>query len=159
MKNRMRTRSEHLADFWTSVTKTENCWVWNRAIAKSGYGVFRWFGRARTVHRISYELAYGKIPEGMSILHRCDNRPCMNPEHLFSGTLIDNNADMMKKGRYARGKALRVGKRMKLTEEKVVQIRSDYASGKFVLRELADNHNVAISTIAHVVSNRTWRDL
>jgi hypothetical protein len=80
--------------FWNKVTKTKKCWIWNAA-NKDGYGRF---GR-KYAHRISFEWHIGKIPEGLFVCHHCDNPSCVNPEHLFVGSNLDNVLDMISKGR------------------------------------------------------------
>ena len=88
------------------------CWEWSRAtFGQTGYGVIRMSGRTRTVHRAAYEALCGPIPNGMQVLHRCDNRRCFNPEHLFIGTPKDNAIDMVNKGRHRCQRAAQVGSR------------------------------------------------
>lgn len=83
----------------TRCNPDSGCIEWVGAGNGKGYGML-WDGsRARLAHRIAYEIANGQIPDGMCILHRCDNRSCVNPEHLFLGTISDNNRDMTEKGR------------------------------------------------------------
>jgi len=86
--------------FWSKVQKTENCWLWMGARTKLGYGQRggRKTGR-RYTHRLSWEMRFGPIPEGLCVLHHCDNPPCVNPDHLFLGTKKDNTQDMIAKGR------------------------------------------------------------
>jgi hypothetical protein len=82
-----------IAKFWSRVTKTEGCWVWIAGRSKSGYGMMNYRGMIQPTHRISYELAHGSIPKGKMVLHKCDNKPCVNPSHLYLGTASDNARD------------------------------------------------------------------
>lgn len=154
----MRTLEQHLRDFWALVQKSDGCWLWQGATAPSGYGAFRWFGRTRSTHRISFELANGPIPEGISVLHRCDVRACVRPDHLFGGTVADNNEDMFEKGRCARGNALRVGKRVKLTPEQVRSIRHERSNGA-TLKLLSERFGVSMGAVGSIVKGRTWKDV
>ena len=89
--------------FWAKVAIGDGCWTWTAAITAFGYGVIQWQGKKRPAHRIAWELTYGPIPAGKWVLHKCDNPPCVRPDHLFLGTVIDNVADMVAKGRQVRG--------------------------------------------------------
>jgi hypothetical protein len=87
--------------FWSKVTILGNdeCWTWNGAQIPCGYGSFFYNGRARLAHRIAWELKYGKdIPDGMHACHHCDNKQCVNPNHIFIGTAFDNMRDAWNKG-------------------------------------------------------------
>jgi hypothetical protein len=89
--------------FWAGVDTSGECWVWTRATNEGGYGKIGDGHRVRGTHAVSWELAYGPIPRGVGlcVLHRCDNPPCVRPDHLFLGTVQDNNQNMIRKGRAA----------------------------------------------------------
>jgi len=87
----------------TDVRGEQECWEWKGYISRGGYGRFRAGGRslpAASAHRVAYVLAKGQIPDGMLVMHACDNRRCVNPSHLSIGSYADNNHDMMSKGRF-----------------------------------------------------------
>ena len=112
--------------FWNKVEKTDECWNWTSAKHPKGYGLFSINNRNQRAHRVSYELCKGKIPEGMQVLHECDNPSCVRPDHLFLGTNADNMADKVAKGRQAhfcpgRGEGHPTSK---LTEDQVRAIRA-----------------------------------
>ena len=100
-----------VARFWANVdVRGDNdCWRWRRATSKEGYGAMSWGGPIRGTHVISWELHFGPVPAGKQVLHTCDNRPCVNPKHLFSGTLLDNMRDMVRKGRQKKETFLTLG--------------------------------------------------
>lgn len=137
---------------------TENgCWEWTDAKLRDGYGQIglgprgAGFGRA---HRVSYELFCGPIPDGMLVCHRCDNRICVNPEHLFLGTSADNLADMTKKGRRARiGHPGSTNPSAKLNAQDALAIRSTQNEH---WRELAKRYGVGKTTIYGIRSGKLW---
>jgi hypothetical protein len=144
------------------------CWVWKGSRYVYGYGSLSVDGRLTRTHRIAWELANGPIPEGMKVLHKCDNPPCCNPEHLFIGTDADNVADKIEKGRGPDMKAVSLyrqnpaGERngmAKLTDKEVLEIRAIFAYGVTTLQELADQFNSSVCNIARIVKRRTWRHI
>ena len=84
-----------MISFWNKVDirGKDDCWDWKAALKKTGYGLFKIEGKMYTAHRLAWELTNGPIPEGMLILHKCDNRKCCNIEHLYCGTYQDNKRD------------------------------------------------------------------
>lgn len=133
--------------FWSKVDVGDvtECWKWQAGKIGGGYGKFTIHHRQRQAHRVAWVLTYGPIPEGLCVLHKCDNPGCCNPYHLFLGTHADNMADALHKGRLAR----------KLTEEDVLDIRELYATGEWTYGELADEFNVRKSTISYVICRRS----
>lgn len=124
------------------------CIVWTKYISweTGGYGIRQYKGRLWKAHRAAWDETYGPIPEGMRVLHKCDNPPCINPEHLFLGTQGDNVIDMAAKGRH--GKST-------LTNQQVQEIRERRAQGEKG-RALAAEYGVAPSTISRI-ANRVRR--
>ena len=89
-----------LERFWPKVRKTDECWEWIAGTrGKTGYGSFKIDGEVIDTHRVSWMIHFGPIPEDKFVLHKCDNRKCVRPDHLFLGTQLDNVRDMISKGR------------------------------------------------------------
>ncbi len=155
--SRSRIRPEQIeARFWPRVEKlgVDECWNWKAGKDWDGYGLFFNNGKLEKAHRYSWRLKNGDIPDGMQILHKCDNPSCVNPSHLFSGTGADNMADKMAKGRHKLGSQTA---KSKLTEEKVLEIRKLKECGGVSVRELALKYEVDPSTIMSAVKRVTWR--
>ena len=90
-----------VADFWSKVDVQgpDDCWLWKQSTDRHGYGQTGHDGLHWSAHRLAWQLSNGPIPDGLFVLHHCDNPPCCNPAHLFLGTQADNMADMVSKGR------------------------------------------------------------
>lgn len=97
----MKLNTKQLTNFWSYVDKTapNGCWKWLGSWSGEDYGIFGVNGKLKRVHRISWILVNGAIPDGLDILHKCDNRRCLNPDHLFIGTHQDNMTDKSEKYR------------------------------------------------------------
>lgn len=132
--------------FYTHVTPS-GCWEW-AGTRHNGYG--RFAGVA--AHRLAYETWVGHIPDGLLIRHKCDNPPCINPEHLETGTDQDNMDDRQKRGRTASGPRHGFSK---LDEDAVRAIRSAYSSGRS-MRSIAREYGVHHATVSNVVNRRTY---
>lgn len=144
--------------FWAKVRKTRGCWHWLASKSHNGYGQFHAPGMTRA-HRFVYELLVGPIPSGLSVLHICDNPSCVNPKHLFLGTIRDNQADKVAKDRQAKGEAIGVSK---LTEKEVLEIRKRYrrkAYHKSNTNQLATEFGVTPVMICYIINRTSWKHI
>ena len=139
-----------------SVDPKSGCWVWAGApLKRGGYGAFvhRPTGMIMVrAHRAAWRLYVGPIPDGMGVLHRCDNRLCVNPDHLFLGDQASNMLDKVAKRRQNRGET---HGRHKLKEHDAAFIRSSVLRGV----DLARQFNVSQATIRDIRSGRSWAHL
>lgn len=141
------------------VSKSANgCWNWIGAKAGNGYGNIVNKTYQGYAHRLFFALYKGKIPAGMLVCHTCDNRSCVNPEHLFLGTHNDNTQDMMKKGRFNPPVGERMA-RVKLNANEVLKIREKYKSGQYTQSVLADVYGVSRSNISFIITGKKWKYL
>lgn len=129
-----------------------DCWLWT-ASGCGGYGRLSVNGRLTGAHRFSWELANGPVPNALYVLHRCDNPPCVNPAHLFLGTIAANNKDRANKGRGVIGER---SPRAKLTERKVTEIRALHTAGRSQAY-LARAYGVSDSLVRLVVTGQAWK--
>lgn len=152
------TPEQAIKAFWEKVDKhaANGCWLWTGSANNWGYGrVKTTFTKQRGAHRISWELHNGPIPKGLNALHKCDTPRCVNPNHLFLGTLKDNTADAVAKDRHARGERMR---RNKLTAANVLEIRARYQR-TMTAKELSALYGVTADTIAAAAVGKTWKHL
>lgn len=135
-----------------------SCWIWTASLKQSGYGQFQITrrGNIESAHRVSWTIHYGPIPDGLSVLHRCDNPPCVRPDHLFLGTQADNGLDMAEKKRSTFGQR---NAQSKLTDEQVIAIRRKYAAGGCSHRGLAAEFGMAHQTIRNILIRKIWKHL
>lgn len=134
----------------------DECWEWQACKNQLGYGLFysgkQYDNRMVCAHRMAYTLEHGEIPEGMCVLHDCDNPGCQNPDHLFLGTHDDNMRDREKKGRTP------TGLRRRMTHDDVREIRKLRVDG-VKIRELAKEFGFGYQSILNVVNYKTWKDI
>jgi hypothetical protein len=126
------------------------CWLWDGCVIAGGYGQVAFENKPQSAHRVFWKLYRGEIPPGACILHTCDVRCCVNPDHLFLGTNKDNSEDMVLKNRQNKGEAR---PQAKLSDGKVRFILMSTASISF----LAERFGVSWSTIVRVRQRTTWK--
>ena len=141
----MEITERDLCRFWSKVNKTDYCWEWTGWASLLGYGKFVIKNVSFSAHRISWLIHFGDIPEGLCVLHKCDNRRCIRSNHLFLGTHKDNTQDMYNKNRQG----------SKLTEDIVLKIRSMYECG-ISQKEIMDYFDIPRTTIYSIVHRKTW---
>jgi hypothetical protein len=129
------------------------CWLWTGDVGSDGYGRMVIDKRMRPAHRLSWERHRGRITNGLWVLHRCDVKLCINPDHLFLGTAIDNNADCMAKGRNQRRERHWAAK---LNSQSVAIIRQRLSDGEMPSR-LAREFGISAASVTDVKTGRTWR--
>lgn len=145
-------------DFWKQVDiRSENeCWVWKGYVPKSQkYGRARFRTKQWIAHRLSYFLANGEIPNGMSVCHSCDNPVCCNPKHLWLGTNLENSRDRALKGRN-RNQFGEKNNMAKLNKTQVAQIRNFFKTGQYMQKELAKMFGVGNMQISRIIRYKRW---
>lgn len=131
------------------------CWLWiGTRDPKTGYGALRIGKKMMKAHRVSWDLYNGPIPDGLKVLHQCDVPNCINPDHLFLGTQLDNVRDMIAKGRKS-SHAGELNGRAKLTAEQAAEIK--LATGS--LHEIARRYGVGKSIVGYIRSGQNWKHL
>jgi hypothetical protein len=133
------------------------CWEWTKSCHRDGHG--QWHpkdGETESTHRAAWRLMKGPIPFGLQVLHKCDNPPCCNPDHLFLGTATDNANDMWSKGRGRPGRKIGEEHRScKLTEAQVIEIRASTERNA----DIARRFNVSKNTIGAIKKLRIWKHI
>lgn len=144
----------------------DECWPWTGARDAFGYGLMFRTKKPRSWwrgHRLAYELFVGKIPNGLHVLHHCDNPPCCNPEHLWLGTPADNAGDKEQKGRGGQIGSPGADRRGEkngnshLNRRTVSLIRRSYSRGRMSQQAIADTYGVGQSQISRIVRRENWR--
>lgn len=128
------------------------CWNWTGVLHKQGYGMIRSGRTHHLTHRASYKVFNGDVPSGMFVCHHCDNRKCVNPDHLFLGTAQDNQSDMKNKDRSIFGEKSSAAK---LKESDVLKILS--LKGNMTQRAIAKKFGVSPSLICMILKGSVWQ--
>ena len=154
--------------FWEKVDESggkDACWPWTAYRAQSGYGHFHLItgpgeGRDYRAHRVAYMLANGELPDAATVCHSCDNRPCCNPAHLWTGTQADNMRDCCEKGRQRTvGRPGESNPRAKLDWEQVRDIRKRHAANEATGLQLAAEYGMAPSSVRAILAGRVWKEV
>lgn len=139
---------------WSKVKKTSSCWIWTAGLFPNGYGSISINDKTFKVSRIVYELAFGKFDKKLLVLHKCDNKKCVNPKHLFIGTHKNNMEDMTRKGRQNKGEDR---PQSKLKKSQVLFIRKNYS--KYSQQELANKFKVSRRLIHNIINLKAWKHI
>lgn len=134
------------------------CWEWTAGLDRDGYGVFKLGGKKKGAHRVSWEHFNGEIPDDIMVLHKCDNRKCANPEHLYLGDNRRNMYDAIRRRRTVDNSGEANG-RAKLTEDMVRDIRRVCADGTMTQQEVAKKYNLNKEHVSAIILRKIWRHI
>jgi len=136
--------------FWSKVdiSMEDECWEWKAGFYRDGYGGFHILNKSFKAHRVAWMIIHGEIPDGLCVCHKCDNKRCVNPEHLFLGTITDNNRDMVQKKRQNHAH------RFKKSE--IRKILAKYQRG-YSIGSIANEYSVNFRTIHRVIHGISYR--
>jgi len=145
----------NLAFFKDKIKYHDNgCITWGSHVDGGGYGAIKMFGKTVKTHRLSWIMHYGEIKNNSWVLHKCDNPPCLNPEHLFLGNQSDNMLDAHKKRR------LRTPylDKAKINFDIAEKIRSEYKPGVITQKELGKKYGISRSNVGLIINNINWKE-
>jgi hypothetical protein len=169
----LKNESEHLASllqYYSYLDEGHGCWLWKLGRIGNGYGQFYFRGEPFLTHRLAYAVFNGDFDDDLCILHKCDVKHCLNPDHLFLGTHADNVADKVAKGRQGKGeKMARVGRNngafgrtgeknpmAKLRENQVLEILTQKEAGLSQC-QIAKNYGMSQPAISNIIRKKTWK--
>ncbi len=138
------------------VNEKTGCWEWASARYPNGFGLLNAGPKILLAHSVSCILKHGKIPKGKVVCHKCDNKPCVNPEHLFIGTQAENLEDMKNKGRGSDGEKNGMAV---LSPRSVRLIRLIRKFGDFTYEEIAALFGVSYTCVQLIVSKKGWKNV
>ena len=156
-------KEKDIARFWAKVDKRgeNDCWRWLASFRNKGYGAFSFAGKQDRAHRFSFILHGGILtPKKPCVLHKCDNPPCCNPNHLFAGSVLDNNADMVAKGRsklidHTFVKTCENNWNAKISNNQAFQVKVDFSKGEKAAH-IARRLGVSKNLVSRIVKGKTW---
>jgi hypothetical protein len=151
-KGRGKHKLNTLDEFFDAAIPEPNsgCWLWTGTLHRDGYGQISIGGKVHRAHRLAYEVVAGPVPDGLGVLHRCDVRCCVNPDHLYAGTPAENSADAVRRGRVTRGT---LSPHAKLTDDDVRTIRSSTQS----IADIAQRFGVSTPVVRKIRNGSQWR--
>lgn len=138
------------------------CWNWTATLHRGGYGLTWANKKVRKAHRVSYQLYYGEFDETLYVLHKCDNRKCVNPEHLFLGTALDNARDMISKNRHLESyskiqfKKGELHPSAKITTKDVEEIRKLIDSRIMTQTKIAASYGISSMQVSRIKYKKNW---
>jgi hypothetical protein len=141
------------SQFWRRVDKSGDCWEWTSSVNEWGYGYLYLIGKRLYAHRLCWILHHGEIPEDRFVCHSCDNRRCVNPDHLWLGTPKENSQDMVRKGRGTNP----INRR--LTPDQVREARALYAAGGISYWDLGARYGVSGTCAHRLINGITYQDV
>lgn len=148
-------RHHEINKFEKKFSKSDGCWNWEYSLTTTGYGQLGFCEKIQKAHRVSWMLYRGDIPSGMCVLHRCDNRKCVNPDHLYIGDALQNAKD-----KYNRGRANHPAKKnhhaAKLTENDIVSIQEMSSKKSIYQKDIAKIFAVTPATISYIINGKRW---
>lgn len=145
--------------FWARVRRGPDCWEWIGSLSDKGYGRLLADGKTRPAHRLSWELNFGAIPPGLLVCHKCDNRRCVRPEHLFLGTERDNSRDRQAKGRTRGGWVGEGGERhprARYSNQQISEVRRLLGQGARPTAAASET-GVSLATVYAVRQGKQWK--
>lgn len=169
--NRMNYSDDILDRFWSKVVIPENyineCWIWTACKDKGEYGVFTlqcWTKIRKQItvksHRFVYESYYGSISDGLLVCHRCDNPKCVNPNHLFLGTYLDNVRDRISKDRPNNGPKGDDHHMSILSSNIVLEMLTEIINNKFSnINQICSHYDISRGTIDDILQGKIWKEI